>query len=59
MIAVVAALLYVISPLDMLPDIISGVGYEDDAMVVAFCKKQFYDDLAGYKTWHEQRKQNV
>ena len=30
-IAVVAALLYVISPIDMLPDVIPGVGYDDDA----------------------------
>ncbi len=51
-IAVVAALLYVISPIDMLPDVIPGVGYEDDAMVVAFCKKQFYKDLANFKAWY-------
>lgn len=54
-IAVVATLLYVISPLDMLPDVLPGVGYDDDAMVVAFCKKLFYDELTEYKTWFEQR----
>ncbi len=58
-IAVVAVLLYVISPIDMLPDVIPGVGYKDDAIVVDFCKKQFYDDLADYKTWYEQRDQNM
>lgn len=47
-IAIVAALLYVISPIDMLPDVIPGVGYNDDAMVVAFCKKLFHNNLEKY-----------
>ena len=54
-IAVVAALLYVISINDMLPDVIPGVGYEDDAMVVTICKKMFYDGLTEYRTWYVQR----
>lgn len=53
MIAVVAALLYVISPIDMIPDAMPSVGYEDDAMVVAFCKKLFHEDLDKYRIWHE------
>ena len=53
MIAVVAALLYVISPIDMIPDAVPGVGYEDDAMVVAFCKKLFHEDLDKYRILHE------
>lgn len=53
-IAVMAALLYVISPIDMLPDVLPGIGYEDDAMVVAFCIKFFHDDLAGFINWNNK-----
>ena len=47
-VAVVGALLYVISPFDMVPDVIPNVGYEDDAVVVAFCIKMFRNDLEKY-----------
>ena len=40
-IAVVATLLYVISPFDIIPDFIPGVGYSDDAMAVSLCMKTF------------------
>ena len=52
-IAVVATLLYVISPIDMLPDIIPGVGFSDDEMVVAICMKMFYADMEKFKTTHD------
>ena len=47
-VAVVASLLYVLSSFDMIPDMIPGTGYEDDAMVVMFCKKFVHDDLEAY-----------
>ena len=54
-IAVVATLLYVISPIDIIPDIIPVVGFTDDAMAVAFCMKMIHDDLEKYKAWRDQR----
>lgn len=33
---------------DMVPDVIPNVGYEDDAVVVAFCIKMFRNDLEKY-----------
>ena len=54
-IAVVATLLYVISPIDLIPDFIPGVGFADDAAAVAFCIKMLHDDLEKYKTWRAQR----
>ena len=54
-IAVIATLLYVISPIDIIPDFIPVVGFTDDAMAVAFCMKMIHDDLEKYKTWRDQR----
>ena len=36
-VAIVAALAYFVSPIDILPDFIPGIGYIDDAAIVAFC----------------------
>ena len=54
-VAIVATLLYVISPFDIIPDILPGVGFADDAVAVAFCVKMIHDDLEKYKTWRDQR----
>ena len=54
-VAVVATLIYVISPLDIIPDVIPVVGFTDDAMAVAFCMKMIHDDLEKYKTWRDQK----
>ena len=53
-IIVVATLLYVVSPIDMIPDMIPGVGFTDDAMAVAICKKTIQCDLDKFKDWYDQ-----
>lgn len=47
--AIVAALLYVLSPVDLIPDVIPGVGYVDDAFVMAACLALIEQDLQEYK----------
>lgn len=49
--AIVAALLYVVSPVDLIPDFIPGIGLVDDAMVVAACLAMVEQDLLAYKEW--------
>lgn len=50
-VAIVAALLYVLNPFDLIPDIIPVIGYVDDAAVVAVCLAQVREDLHKYKKW--------
>ncbi len=53
-VGVIATLLYVISPIDLIPDVIPVAGFADDAMAVAFCVKMNHDDLEKYKSWRDQ-----
>lgn len=49
--AVALALLYVLNPVDVLPDVLLGVGYLDDATVVAFCLKLVEKEIEKYQQW--------
>ena len=49
--AIVAALLYVLAPIDIIPDFIPVFGYVDDATVVAACIAMVRQDLQMYKEW--------
>ena len=48
-----AALLYVLSPIDLIPDFIPVLGYLDDAAVIAFCLNLMEKDLVSYKVWKD------
>jgi uncharacterized membrane protein YkvA (DUF1232 family) len=48
-------LLYLVSPIDLIPDFLPG-GYIDDAMVLAIVIKQVSSDLDKYKEWLAENK---
>ena len=50
-VSVVAALLYFISPIDLIPDLIPFVGFIDDAAVVAYVLKSLKADLSAFQGW--------
>ena len=47
----VATFLYVINPVDIIPDIAPGVGYIDDALAISVCLAMIDRDLQKYKEW--------
>ncbi|NTW72444.1 MAG: DUF1232 domain-containing protein [Eubacteriaceae bacterium] len=55
-IAIVSALIYVLSPIDIIPDIIPGFGLVDDAAVIALVYKLVHDDITEYKVWRDTKK---
>jgi len=55
-IAILAAIIYVVNPFDIIPDFIPLIGYIDDAFVVALVLKQVHSDLEKYRLWKESNK---
>lgn len=53
--AVVTALLYVLSPVDLIPDFIPFFGLLDDAAVVSACLFLVEQDLSRYKSWKDSK----
>jgi len=49
--AIVTALLYFVSPIDVIPDFIPVVGYIDDAFIVTLALKMIGKDIEKYRSW--------
>ncbi|KGE79188.1 YkvA family protein [Halomonas salina] len=47
------ALVYLISPLDLIPDVLLVVGLVDDAMIVGWLLTRVDRSLEGYRAWRE------
>lgn len=56
MLAIVSALIYFLSPIDVIPDWIPVLGQMDDALVVATCWKLVNKDVEDYRQWQRERK---
>ncbi len=52
-IAIITALVYFVSPIDIVPDSIPALGYIDDAAVIAVCWKFVESDVAEYIKWRD------
>lgn len=51
LVAVVAGLIYLLDPLDMIPDVVPVVGFVDDAAVLAWLISRVRRDLDEYLAW--------
>ena len=51
MIAVVAALLYFLSPIDLIPDVLVFIGYIDDLSVLAYVMRTFKQEIDRFVAW--------
>ncbi len=55
--AIAGALVYVMNPMDVIPDLILGFGFIDDAGVVALCLKMVESDLLRYAAWKQNKEE--
>ncbi|HKK55964.1 YkvA family protein [Marinobacter sp.] len=55
--AIAGALVYVMNPMDVIPDLIMGFGFIDDAGVVALCLKMVESDLLRYAAWKQNKEE--
>lgn len=53
--ALVGALAYVISPIDLIPDIVPILGFTDDAAFFAFVIKCHLDEIDEYRKWKKNQ----
>jgi uncharacterized membrane protein YkvA (DUF1232 family) len=52
---VTGAILYFVSPIDLMLDWIPLLGFVDDAAVLVFVLRQFHADLEKFRAWEEER----
>ncbi len=55
LVSLITALIYVVSPVDFVPDFIPGIGLIDDAAVLVFLLHSMAQDLAAFRAWEQSR----
>lgn len=58
-IGLVSALIYFLSPVDLIPDVLPVIGYVDDAVVIALAIKFAYTDLEDFKKWKANQEEKA
>ena len=53
-IIVIAALLYVVTPIDVIPDFIIGIGWIDDIAILGYAFDKLSSELDKYSLWKEK-----
>ena len=51
LVVIVAAIIYLVNPLDLIPDAIPGLGFLDDATVLALAVRRTRQDLDDFMIW--------
>lgn len=59
LLAVVAALLYFLSPMDAIPDWIPGLGFIDDLAVLGWVVRKWSSELQAFRAWKSAQSTEV
>lgn len=55
LVLIVAGLAYLVSPLDMIPDFILGLGFLDDLSILTYIVSKLASELDSYRAWLGRR----
>ena len=55
-IAIVSALIYLATPVALIPDFIDGLGIVDDAAILGMCYSLVSDDIKEYEEWRNEKR---
>jgi uncharacterized membrane protein YkvA (DUF1232 family) len=55
MVVAVGAVLYIVSPIDVIPDFLVGAGFLDDAGVLAFAYRKVHKEVEEFLEWERAR----
>lgn len=59
-VGIISALIYILSPIDLVPDVVPGAGYIDDAAILIACLKAgAEDDIKDYQKWRDEHHKNI
>ena len=58
-VAILGALLYFLSPVDLVPDFLPGIGYLDDAVVISVCLTLVKGDIDRYMEWKVEHGEKI
>ncbi|MBR5926262.1 MAG: DUF1232 domain-containing protein [Firmicutes bacterium] len=54
-VTIVGALIYFAAPFDIVPDILLGLGFVDDAAIIGLCLSSVFKDLDEYEKWRKEQ----
>ena len=55
LVLIIGAIIYVLDPFDLIPDWIPGVGFLDDATILAFAVQKTRETLDDFTNWETKR----
>lgn len=50
----VAAVIYFVNPVDVIPDVLVGIGFIDDAAVIGAVIRSIHNDLVAFQQWEAE-----
>jgi len=56
LISIVAVLIYFVSPIDLIPDFLPGIGITDDVALIVWLIKTMGSDIAKFSQWEKSEK---